>query len=93
MFPSLDILRADGIAPPEPASRKASGSKRKKISDDEVEVVEDNDDENELKALLLSIISLVEAVATNLRITTRQKSTKSRRDLRGEKRVPSLRRR
>jgi hypothetical protein len=54
-FALPDILRADGIAPPEPAPRKASGSKRK-LSDDEVEVIEDDRDEKELKALLVSII-------------------------------------
>jgi hypothetical protein len=51
--PCLDILRADGIAPPEPAVKKTSGTKRK-ATDDEVEVCEEVDDKEELKVLQVS---------------------------------------
>ena len=51
-----DILRADGIAPPDPVPRKASSGSKRKLSDDEVEVVEDDRDEKELRALLVSIV-------------------------------------
>jgi hypothetical protein len=82
-FP-VDILRADGIAPPDPAFQKSGADKRKAEDEGEDESDDDDNDdeaegtvEAELKALLVRPVSLTPTLAFSNTISHFQGKSKS----------------
>ncbi|KAF9463927.1 hypothetical protein BDZ94DRAFT_578440 [Collybia nuda] len=67
-YRSIDILRADGIAPPDPAvnKRKANGATDDEIEDEDGDEDQDEDDERELKALLEQVNKIQSKLAKKL---------------------------
>ncbi|RDB28689.1 hypothetical protein Hypma_014844 [Hypsizygus marmoreus] len=95
-YRSIDILRADGIAPPLPVARKTSGEKRKadeitRDDDEDGEEQESRDDEEadqaELKALLAAVNTINERVnAIQVKMTKKSGSTSKKKKVKTEPR-------